>query len=69
MSTNIKRSENHIDICKFENCDGIANYRKLKVGNCHLKMHNTNIVLTIDQKTVSIRNFLTKQFLINQEYH
>ena len=37
MSTNIQRSENNIDICKFENCDRIANYRKLKVGNCHLK--------------------------------
>ena len=40
MSGNIQRSENHKDICKFENCDRIANYRKLKVGNCHLK--NTN---------------------------
>ena len=37
MSTNIQRSENHKDICKFENCDRIANYRRLKVGNCHLK--------------------------------
>ena len=24
-------------ICQFENCQRIANYRKLKVGNCHLK--------------------------------
>ena len=24
-------------ICQFQNCQGIANYRKLKVGNCHLK--------------------------------
>ena len=37
MSTNIKRSENHKDIYKFENCERIANYRRLKVGNCHLK--------------------------------
>ena len=37
MSTNIQRSENHKDICKFENCDRIANYRRLKVGNAHLK--------------------------------
>ena len=37
MSTNIQRSQNNIDICKFENCGRIANYRKLKVGNCHLK--------------------------------
>ena len=37
IRTNIERSENHKDICKFENCDRIANYRKLKVGNCHLK--------------------------------
>ena len=27
-------------ICQFHNCKRIANYRKLKVGNCHLK--NTN---------------------------
>ena len=24
-------------ICQFENCNRIATYRKLKVGNCHLK--------------------------------
>ena len=24
-------------ICQFENCKRIANYRKLKIGNCHLK--------------------------------
>ena len=33
MSANIQRSENHKDICNFENCDRIANYRKLKVEN------------------------------------
>ena len=38
MSTNKEKSEDCKDICKFENCDRIANYRK--VGNCHLK--NTN---------------------------
>ena len=27
-------------ICQFENCNRLAKYRKLKVGNCHLK--NTN---------------------------
>ena len=37
MSSNIQRSENHNDICTFENCDRIANYRRLKVGNSHLK--------------------------------
>ena len=37
MSSNIQRSENNNNICKFENCDRIANYRRLKVGNCHLK--------------------------------
>ena len=37
MVSNIQRSENNIDICKFENCDRIANYRRFKVGNCHLK--------------------------------
>ena len=52
MVNNIQKSENHNDICKFENCNKIAqslisnllnqisNYRRLKVGNCHLK--NTN---------------------------
>ena len=40
MVTNIQRSENHNDICKFENCNRIANYRRFKVGNWHLK--NTN---------------------------
>ena len=39
MSSNIQRFENNNNICKFENCDR-ANYRRLKVGNCHLK--NTN---------------------------
>ena len=28
MVTNIQRSENHKDICKFENCDKVANYRR-----------------------------------------
>ena len=42
MTTNIQRSENNIDICKFENCYRIASYRKLKLGNCHLK--NTKYV-------------------------
>ena len=37
MVINIQRSENNIDICKFKNCDRIANYRCFKVGNCHLK--------------------------------
>ena len=69
MRTNIQRSENHKDICKFENCDKIANYRSLKVGNCHLKMLYMNIVHIIDQRTVSIRNFLINPFLINKEYH
>ena len=27
-------------VCQFQNCERLANYRKLKVGNCHLK--NTN---------------------------
>ena len=37
MIAKIQRSENHKDICKFENCNRIANYKRLKVGNCHLK--------------------------------
>ena len=40
MVTNIQRSENLNDICKFENCNRIANYRRLKVGNCHLNYTN-----------------------------
>ena len=24
-------------ICQFQNCNRVANYRKLKVGNCHVK--------------------------------
>ena len=40
MSANIQRSEDHKDICKFENCNRIANFRRLKVGNCHLKDTN-----------------------------
>ena len=40
MRTNIEKSEDCKDIRKFENCDIIANYRKFKVENCHLK--NTN---------------------------
>ena len=28
---------NNDNKCKFENCNRIATYRKLKVGNCHLK--------------------------------
>ena len=32
---NIKKTDDNK--YKFENCDGIAKYRKLKVGNCHLK--------------------------------
>ena len=27
-------------ICQFQNCERIAKYRRLKIGNCHLK--NTN---------------------------
>ena len=32
-----KNKDDKNDKCKFENCDRIATYRKLKVGNCHLK--------------------------------
>ena len=67
MSTNIQRSENHKDICKFENCNRIANYRRLKVGNCHLKIQIMNFVVFIVLNGHSAKNFLTKQFLINKE--
>ena len=40
MRTNIEKSEDCQDICEFENCDRSANYKKLNVGNCHIK--NTN---------------------------
>ena len=36
-------------ICQFENCNRLAKYRKLKVGNCHLKIQIMNIVDIIDQ--------------------
>ena len=36
-------------IRQFQNCNRVANYRKLKVDNCHLKDKNTNIVVIIDQ--------------------
>ena len=54
MTTNIQRSENNIDICKFENCDRIANYRKLKVGNCHLK-NTKNVYCGIHRPKWSIK--------------
>ena len=58
MTTNIQRSENNIDICKFENCDKIANYRRLKVGNCHLK--NTNYEFCAYHQP---KNSINKKFL------
>ena len=67
MSSNIQRSENHNDICKFENCNRIANYRRLKVGNCHLKSTKYEFAHTTDQETVSTNDSLIKQFLINMK--
>ena len=69
MSTNKQRSENHKDICKFENCDRIANYRRHKVGNCHLKILTMSIVEYTVLNDQLIKNSLIKQFLINKEYH
>ena len=63
MVSNIQRSGNNIDICKFENCDRIANYRHLKVGNCHLK----NILYEFCAYHRSKNSI--KPFLINKEYH
>ena len=34
---NKNNDDDNSEKCKFENCDRIATYRKLKVGNCHLK--------------------------------
>ena len=39
----------------------------LKLAIVILKKSTMNFVLTIDQKTVSIKNFLIKQFLINKK--
>ena len=36
-NSNKNDDKNNDDKCKFENCDRIATYRKLEVGNCHLK--------------------------------
>ena len=58
MSTIIQRSENNIDICKFENCNRIANYRRLKVGNCHLK--NTQYEFCAYHRP---KNSINKKFL------
>ena len=69
MRTNIQSSENHNDICKFENCDRIANYRRLKVGNCHLKNTNYEFCAYHRPKNSINKNSLTKQFLTNKEYH
>ena len=57
MSANIQRSENHKDICKFKNCNRIANYRRLKVGNCHLK--NTQYEFCAYHRP---KNSINKQF-------
>ena len=66
MSSNIQRSENN-DICKFENCNRIANYRKLKVGNCRLKTQNMNFGEYIVLNGQSTEDSHIKQFLINMK--
>ena len=66
MSSNIQRSENNMDICKFEYCDRIANYRRLKVGNCHLK-NTMSIVEYIVQNGQLTNDSHIKQFLINMK--
>ena len=58
MSSNIQRSENHNDICKFENCNRIANHRRLKVGNCHIK--NTKYEFCVYHRP---KNSINKRFL------
>ena len=69
METNIERSENQKDICTFENCNRIANYRRHKFGNCHLKIQIMNFVVFIVLNGLSTKNSLIKPFLINKEYH
>ena len=66
METNIQRSENQKDICKFKNCNRIANYRRLKVGNCHLKNTNYEFCGIHRPKWSVNKKFLTKQFLIKK---
>ena len=47
-------------ICQFQNCNRLAKYRKLKVGNCHLK--NTEFVFCGYHKP---RNAINKKFPYN----
>ena len=47
-------------ICQFENCNRVAKYRKLKVGNCHLK--NTNYVYCGYHRPI---NSISKNFPYN----
>ena len=46
--------------CQFQNCQRIANYRKLKLGNCHLK--NTNYEYCGYHKPI---NSINKKFPYN----
>ena len=46
--------------CQFQNCNRIANYRKLKIGNCHLK--NTEYEFCGYHKP---RNAINKKFPYN----
>ena len=66
MSANIQKSENHKDICKFENCYRIGNYRRLKVSNWHLQKTNYEFCAYHKPKNSINKNFLIKQFLINK---
>ena len=44
-------------ICQFQNCQRIANYRKLKIGNCHLK--NTKYQFCVYHRPI---NSINKKF-------
>ena len=66
MSTNIQRSEDHNDICKFENCNRIANYRRIKVGNCHLKITNYEFCAYHRPKNSIIKKFPYKTIFDQQ---
>ena len=50
--------------CKFENCDRIATYRKLKVGNCHLKDTKYEYCSYHRPKNSINKNFHINQYLI-----
>ena len=56
--------DDNFEKCKFENCDRIATYRKLKVGNCHLKDRKYEYCSYHKPKNLINKNFHINQYLI-----